>query len=224
VFAVAALLMILGSEDPAARNELCRWTGFCPFSEHAVALNKALYDVGLGGLVSLVFYTLLVRLPEGQRRRRIKRSLKENYRSFKRDCIATILSYADGTYAYDLVDQLADQKAFRDYFQEEVEDGQDRWDRFINKLDERGHQELLTTMEIFRDEIAFVLNNTDIPRDKPFEFFKRLARVIYSNKDTDVGYDSIKPFARFLWSVLSGFDFVSGYRETDIVEEMIRAI
>ena len=73
-------------------------------------------------------------------------------------------------------------------------------------------------MEIFRDELTFVLNNTDIPKDEPFEFMKRLSNAIYSMKDVTLGYDEIKPLARFLWSVFAG------YRKEDIVKKMIDAI
>ena len=79
-------------------------------------------------------------------------------------------------------------------------------------------------MEIFRDELAFVLNNTDIPKDKPFEFLKRLSAAIYSMKDVTLGYDESKPLASFLWNVFAGWDQITGYRKEDIVKKMIAAI
>jgi len=79
-------------------------------------------------------------------------------------------------------------------------------------------------MEIFRDEIAFVLNNTDIPKDEPFEFLKRLSAAIYSMKDVTLGYDESKPLARFLWNVFAGWDSIEGYRKEDIVKKMIDTI
>jgi hypothetical protein len=79
-------------------------------------------------------------------------------------------------------------------------------------------------MEIFRDELTFVLNNTDIPKDEPFEFMKRLSNAIYSMKDVTLGYDETKPLARFLWSVFAGWDQITGYRKEDIVKKMIDAI
>jgi hypothetical protein len=221
---LSVALMALGHEDPFARDWLCARIRFCPTSAHAIGWNKTFYDIGIGGLLSLMFYGLLVRLPEMQRRQRIKRSFEAQYRSFKRDCISTILSVADGSYSYDLVDRLTDQEKFRAYFKEEVSTSQDRWDRFQNNLDEGNLRELLTTMEIFRDEVRFVLNNTNIPRDRPFEFFKRLSNAIYSKKDTTVGYDSTERFGNFLWDIFAGFSVVSGPRDTDMVQEMIRSI
>jgi len=77
-------------------------------------------------------------------------------------------------------------------------------------------------MEIFRDEI--VLNTTDIADDEPFEFFKRLSAAIYVQKEVTPDYDPVKQLSGFLWNLLAGWDWVSGYRERDIVQEMIEAI
>ena len=79
-------------------------------------------------------------------------------------------------------------------------------------------------MEMFRNELIFVLNNTDIPKDEPFEFLKRLSRLIYSLKDVTPGYDEMKPLERFLWDVFAGFDLITGYRKDDIVKRMISEI
>ena len=60
----------------------------------------------------------------------------------------------------------------------------DRWDDFQNNLNAYYLGELLTRMEILREELIFILNNTDIPKDQPFEFLKRLSTIIYSMKST----------------------------------------
>ena len=79
-------------------------------------------------------------------------------------------------------------------------------------------------MEIFRDELTFVLNSTDIPKDRPFEFLKRLSTAILSMKDVTLGYDELRSLAAFLWSVFAGWDPSIGYRKEDIVKKMIAAI
>ena len=79
-------------------------------------------------------------------------------------------------------------------------------------------------MEIFRGQIQFILNNVDIPSEKPFEFLKRLSVAVYSMQDKTLDYDDTKSFGRFLWEVFAGFDFITGYRERDIIQEMIDAI
>ena len=37
-------------------------------------------------------------------------------------------------------------------------------------------------------------------------------------------YDDTKTLGRFLWEIFAGFSFVTGYRERDIIREMIDAI
>src|SRR5262249_16128614 len=100
----------------------------------------------------------------------------------------------------------------------------DRWNAFENKLNEYYLKELIKRMELFRDEITFVLNNVDIPGDEPFKFLKRLSAAIYSLQDTTLGYDQTEPISLFLWDVFAGWDRITGFRKDDIVKKMIDAI
>jgi hypothetical protein len=225
VIAILCLaVLFLAHEDPFARNVICARTGVCPTIENARAWNKIFYDLAAGALVSLVFYVLIVRLPDYQKRRRYKKSLAHQYKDFRHDSIALMLGVSDGSYDSTMPEQLSDQKKFRAYFQEQVTQDQDRWDRFCNNLDESHQKEIVKRMEIFRDEIAFILNNVDIPSDEPFEFLKRLSTAIYSIRDATLEYDDVKQFSRFLWEMFAGFSFVSGYRERDVIQEMIDSI
>ena len=79
---IAALF--LAHEDPFGRNALCAGTGFRPTAIHAKAWNKILYDLGVGALISLSFYWLVVRLPDYQRRQRIKKSSSKSLQEFSR--------------------------------------------------------------------------------------------------------------------------------------------
>jgi hypothetical protein len=222
IFVLSVATLFLAHEDPFARDALCAYTGFC--MPNAKAWNKIFYDLAVGALVTLVFYLLVVRLPDYQRRQRLKRSLERHYKAFREDCIESMLLVADGSCSADVPETLIEQDKFRDYFTEKVAPDRERWDEFLNKLDDYYLRELLTRMEIFRDELTFVLNNTDIPKDEPFEFMKRLSNAIYSMKDVTLDYDETKSLARFLWSVFAGGDQITGYRKEDIVKKMIDAI
>lgn len=223
VLSVAALF--LAHEDPFARDALCKWMGpYCLTSEHAKAWNKIFYDMGAGALVSLIFYVLIVRIPDYQRRLRYKKSFLHQYRIFREDCIALMLGVADRTYELGKQRELLDQAKFRAYFNEQVTTEETRWHRFLNNLDDYNLNEIVKCLEIFRGEITFVLNNVDIPSDEPFEFLKRLSTAIYGTRDKTLGYDDVKSFGGFLWSVFAGFDFVTGYRKRDIIQQMIDAI
>ena len=135
-----------------------------------------------------------------------------------------MLMVSDGTFEWGFHETLIEQDKFRTYFQEKISPSQDRWHSFQNKLDEHHLQELIMKTEIFRDEISFALNNIEIPDDEPLEFLKRLSAAILSMRNTTLGYDETKQFSNFLWSVLAGWDVISGYKDRDIIGEMIKAI
>lgn len=214
--------VVLGNEDPAARALI---GGALPEDVwHAKAIYKALYDIGVGGLVSVLFYYLLVRLPENAKRNRVRRSLERQFVNFKKSCLSVILGTIHTTYAFDTIEELLDQKAFRNYFKEKATLSQDRWDVFLNQLDSVGLREILSAMELLREEVNFALSAVDIPADAAFDFLKRLSRAIHSIQHTSLGYDEVKPLSNFLWTMFSGFDFTTGYQEEDVVGKMIRSI
>jgi hypothetical protein len=216
--------LFLAHEEPFARDALCAKISFCPTITNAKAWNKIFYDLAAGALVSLIFYVLIVRIPDYHRRQRYKKSFAHQYNNFREDCISLMLGVADGTYEWGKQRELLDQKKFREYFDEWVTRDQTRWHRFLNNLDEYNLKEIVKRMEIFRGEIAFILNNVDISSDKPFGFLKRLSTAIYSMQDKTLGYDDTKSLGNFLWSLFAGFDFITGYRERDIIQDMIDAI
>jgi hypothetical protein len=55
-------------------------------------------------------------------------------------------------------------------------------------------------MEVFRDEIQFVLSSIDVSGDKPFEFLKRFSNAIALRKGTTLNYDSTNSFGNFCGS------------------------
>jgi hypothetical protein len=223
IFFLSVAAILLGHEDEFARDALCSSVS-CPSLPHAHAWQKIFYDLGVGSLISLIFYGLVVHLPEHQKRQRIKRSFEKHYRNFKEDCIAIMLMVADGTFEWGFHQTLVDQKKFKEYFHEKVSPSQDRWDAFHNKLDAYHLQSLITSMEILRGEIAFVLTSIEVSEDEPFEFLKRVSSIIVQMKNTTLDYDSTKGLGKFLWGVFAGFSVASGYREHDIMAEMIKAI
>jgi len=223
-FVLSVMTILLANEDSFFRATLCERTGFCPSIAHAKAWEKIAYDLAVAYLVSLLFYALVVRLPEYERRQRFKKSLERHYQSFREDCIEIMLLVADGTFTWGFQRTLMEQNKFRDYFKENVGQGQDRWNAFQNKLDKYYLQQLITKLEVLRDEINFVLNNVDIPSDEPFEFMKRLSAAIVAMKKTTDGYDDKDRFTGFLWSVFAGWSNVTGYSKSDVIKDMIKAI
>lgn len=215
--------VIFGNDDPAARIAILR--GWLPESDwHAKAIYKFIYDFGVSGLASMLFYALLVRLPELRKRRRMRRNLERQYRNFKRDCLYEILGIVNVTIDPKLVTELEDQKSFKTYFKTQQTAAQDRWHVFLNNIQEHHLASILQALERLYEEVTFTVETVDIPDDETFEFFKQYQDAMHAVRSSRIGYDEIKPLSRFLWEVLSGFNFVTGYRGEDVVAKMIRAI
>lgn len=220
---ISIALIFLAHEDPFARTAVCSKISICP-SLGTRAWYKILYDLSVGSLTTLVFYYLVVRLPEYERRQRLKRSFAAHYQRFRKDCVGIMLAVAHSPYTHEDRERLVDQKAFREYFNQKSSPSTDRWHDFLNNLDEYYLQRLLINLEILREEITFVLNNTDLADDKVFEFLKRLSNAIVAIRTTELGYDETKPLERLLYEMFAGFDFVHGCRDNDLVQDMIDAI
>ena len=74
---------------------------------------KTLYDLAVGALTSLLFYLLVVRLPDYQRRQRLKGGLERHYRDFRKDCIEIMLLVADRGYSGGVSETLIEQDKFK---------------------------------------------------------------------------------------------------------------
>jgi len=195
---VSVTMVFLSHEDPFVRIAVCTYIGPCPTVAHAKAWYKVFYDLGIGALVSLAFYLLVVRLPDYQRRQRLKRSLSAHYKAFRKGCIQTMLGVVHGKIDTRTAEALIEPHKFRQYFQEPVGPRKSRWHEFFNNLNETSLRELQTSMEIFREELIFILNNTDIQKDEAFEFIKRLSASIYSLNSAMARHDEVAPLSDFL--------------------------
>lgn len=187
--------------------------------------NSLVFSVSMGFLVSMIFYLLVVWIPDRRRKNLIKHNFEEQYKMFKRDMIWAFLSILRITrYDPDLLSKLSDVKEFRNYFKEPFCDSQCRWDGVLNGLNEYHLKDILVTLEIFRNEVAYVLNNVEINVPEAFAFFKRLSQAVYSLKNSSFKDDEIKEFSHFVWQLFGGFSFAEGCKDHDIVKIMIKKI
>lgn len=186
--------------------------------------NSIIFNLSIGFLVSVIFYLLVVWFPNKQRKNLIKRNFEEQYKTFKRDTIWTFLSILSPSYDPDLIMKLSDVKEFRSYFNKPFCDSQNRWHAVLNGLKEWHLKDLLVVLEIFMNEVTYVLNNADINDPEVFAFFKRLSHAVYSLKNSTLGYDEIKPLSHFIWELFGGFSLIDGCRDYDVVKKMINKI
>jgi hypothetical protein len=215
--------ILLGTDEPFGRIIVCARLP-CPSIPHSHVWERIANDLGIGSIISLFFYWLVVRMPENGKRRRIRNSFALHYREFKEDAIATMLMVTDGTYTYGFHQELVDQKRFRDYFNEKDGSENKRWYAFYNNMTDFYLKELLTHLEVLRSEILFTMAAVDIDDKEVLEFMKRFSANIIRYRGTTVEYDSMKTFGNFMWEIFAGFSMVSGYMKRDFFEDMINAI
>jgi hypothetical protein len=221
VVSIAAIL--LGHENPYMRATLCAHVP-CPRIANSHAWEKIAYDLGIGSIISLFFYWLVVRLPENTKRGRIRNSFALHFRQFKEDTIATILTVTDGSYEYGFHQELVDQQKFREYFEQKDEEGNERWYAFYNNMTRANLQELGLHLEVLRSEILFTMAAVDIEDRQVLEFMKRFSANIVRYRSTTLDYDSMKSFGNFMWEILAGESSVTGQMKRDYFLAMINDI
>lgn len=186
-------------------------------------------DIAINVLAAYCFYLLISQLFERRRRKIIKANLQKQYRQFKESVIGHFLGALSGSYSPEHVEQLCELSAFRDYFYPEAavkKRESVRWYDVLNKVqsDEYLQHELLVELSILRDEVSFVLSTIEIHDEKIFEFFKRLQRIIYRHENGQFETDDFKSFMQFFFELFTGWSFLTGYSEKDIVQSFIDSL
>ncbi len=192
-----------------------------PNNDYALFVNS----LSIGFIVSAMFYFVVVYWPEKQKKKRIYRSMEQQYQDFKKDCIDIFLILSDSQ-EYKSRENLLIQNEFRRYFYNNNKRGENRWDAVANGIQSNEYylNEILYNLRMLNDEIKFVRSSIDIHDEEVSQFLKKLSQVLHHMESTEPEYDSIKSFCRFLWEMFTGWSFVEGYRKTDIVADMIRRV
>ncbi len=226
VFAAGLAAIALANPDPLAREALCFRLSACFYSPNAAFWNSLMYEIGLGVAVSVGFYWLLVKVPEISKRKRLRDYLFASYKAFRRDATYQFLFASGyGPVDPDLVEELLPQRAFREHFkQPSTKVHGDRWHDVANGLEPHHRRDLFVIMSILRDDVLYVLNNTDIADQKSFDFLHRLTKAIASHDPRLEDYDDDKMMLRLFWSLMSGWNLIKGYEEEDHVNHIIRRI
>jgi len=217
-------LVLKTSNEPVI--DIPKDSKFSPIFQNFKSGNSIIFNLSIGYIVSIIFYVLIVWLPENRRKRVIKNNLKIQYQYFKEDTINILLSICpDSSFEGDLSSELMDMVAFRRFFNERVTHNQTRWHVVKNGLNDFRLRELQLIIEIFKDEVGFVLNNVAIEDKAIFSFFKNLRHLAYKLKNTTDEPDDIKSLMDFISQVFTGWSVIDGCcRENDIIEVMIKKI
>lgn len=224
--ACGLVAVFLANPDPMLREQMCNW-GSCFRSDHAVFWNTLAYDIGLGLLLSTMFYWLLVKLPDVRKRRRLRRHLQASYRRFRREITIQLLfaTTESRSVSYDLVDKISLMAAFRSHFKEpstQVEGN--RWHDVANGINSSIRDDIAVAMTIFRDDVSYVLNNTEVDDELSFETLHQLQRMVNIVVLNPMRPDDDRNLLSFLWQVMAGWDWVKGYPEQDRFQRIIDRI
>ena len=184
--------------------------------------GSVVHSLSIGFVVSSIFYFLVVYIPEYQRRKMINDALKSQYTQFKMSCIDIFLILADSQ-EYKNRAELLNLSEFQRYFKNNNERGENRWYAIANSLqsNEPCLKEIIYHLRILNEEIRYVRNVVNLNDPEVFDFLNRLSQSIVRMESTEREYDDIRSFCGFLWSIFTGWSWVEGYRESDLIKDML---
>lgn len=184
-----------------------------------------------GGIVSFLFYYLVVHYPDQRKKKVIKNNLSRMYRNIKHDILWQIIFASvkggrhDLSTDLDTVDRLMKPNEFKVAFEggREADEG---FYAFENQMshDTPEFREIVLNLQMLSKQIEFVLHNYNIEDQALFDFFKRLELLLLKLQRSEPGYDESKGLCRFIWEIYAGWDFIEGNRGYDIIERMIAEI
>jgi hypothetical protein len=194
-------------------------------------LFGVLGNILTGGIISFLFYFLVVFTPENRKRTIIKNNLSKFYWDIKHDILWQIVfasirgGRSDLTTDTDEVGRLMSVEAFRAAFANGRE-ATEGFYAFENQMSEDTNEfrEIILNLQILSKQIDYVLENYAIEDQKIFDFLKRLEGFLIKIQHLQPGYDESKALCGFIWEIFSGFNIVEGYRGYDIIEKMIQDI
>ena len=186
--------------------------------------NQIAFDITVGVIVSLFVYILVVRVPEQQKRSRLKANLRRQYDALKEETILQFLWACNAPASTTLIERLKNRHDFKDFFKERVSESQDRWHAVMNGLDEAKVSAIVHELQHFRGEVEYVLAAVDVTDPQVFGFMKGLTRILHGGERWSEDYDHVKALAAFMWSMHTGWDWVHGYTGKDAIADMIARI
>lgn len=186
--------------------------------------SDTLLNLSSGFAISVLFYFLIVRIPQSAQRKRLRRGLVGIYADARVNIMREILS-ASELYDEDAEDPASDSKDFRTLFDKLTGHADKRWYATLNGLDDWHVQKIQLELQVLRDEIHYVLSIVDIEDTSLTAYLKNLSVVILEMNQLSADYDDRKTWGNFLWSLFTFFDWEKkGYLSEDPVLTMFEKI
>jgi hypothetical protein len=184
-----------------------------------------------GGLVSFLFYYLVVYLPEARKKSIIKANLQKMYKNIKMDILWAIVQASikggrhDLTSSFEFVESLVSPAAFKKAF-EGGREGNEGFYAFANQMSDETPEfrQIVHGLTMLSKQIEFALHNYSVEDQEDFDFFKRLELLLTSLQANGSGYDESKPLCQFIWEVYAGWNWIEGDIGHDPIQKMISSL
>lgn len=190
-----------------------------------------LMNLFVSGLVSFLFYFLVVHLPANRRKTIIKTNLLRMYRGIKRDILYAVVHASmkggrtDLSADSETIDELMSVKGFRQAF-ENGREADEGFYAFENQMTSETPEfrQIVLNLQMLSKQIDYLLQNYSIDDQHAFDFFKRLQLLLIDLQEKGPGYDEAKPLGRFIWEVYAGWNFIEGDVDGDQIQKMIGSL
>ncbi len=223
LFILAIFVMAATTDDPFLRNNFCS-LGVCFKSPNYEFWNQLFHGLATGTVISVLFFWLLVEFPRHRKRERLKRVFEAQYRSFKLQCIDVFLVLSKAPTDSGTATTLLSQERFREFFKVDTGDGQNRWHRVLNGLNDYYLDALARKMENLRDELRLFLLAVEAEDKDLILYLKDFAEGTHYSINRSNDYDEVKSLGGFFWSLFTGWSLIDGYCDEDVFLEAVKRI
>lgn len=190
-----------------------------------------LFNLVSGGVISFLFYFLVVYVPERRRARILKGNAIAVYRRLREDLVTAVVMASvkggrgDLSTSLDDIERLTDVEEFKAKFSGGRLENEGYY-AFENQMSSRTYEfdRIIQDFKILASELNFFLHNYSTAYADHFMSLKRLEITLFSLIDSQPGYDESKPLCSFLYRFLAGFDLLKGYLGRDIYLEALERI
>lgn len=181
-----------------------------------------------GGLVSFLFYFLVVHLPAIRKKTIIKANLQRMYRGIKQDILwAVVMASIKGgrrdlTSNSETIEKLMMPEGFKNAF-EGGREANEGFYAFQNQMSDDTYEfrQIVLKLQMLSKQIEFLLHNYSIESQDVFDFFKRLELLFARLQSNGHGYDESKQLCAFIWEVYAGWNPIDGDTGYDKIQKMI---
>lgn len=182
-----------------------------------------------GGLISFLFYFLVVFLPARRRGFILKRNILSLYKYMRRDVVVSVVmasikgGRSDLSMDWEELERLTDIKEFRASFSEGRESDEGFY-AFENQMSDRTYEfeAIIKSLKLLSFQLDFFLHNHIIEDGELFALLKGFEFQLLSLLDSQAGYDESKPLCGFIYQWLAGWDPITGYRDRDLFLEALQ--